>query len=95
MLVLKFYVTQYINYLCHIEGYKAVRVELGEVGGQVVDWAECSDVTDNGDVLAPVAGLIVQFHGSRAEAHIKTTQVVLNGTVHTVSIVPVIQFVVC
>lgn len=85
----------FLNYLGNIEGDKAVRVELGEVGCQVIDWAQGSDVTDYGDVFAPVARLIVQFHSSWAQADIKAAQIVLNGTVYTVSIVPVIQFVVC
>ena len=83
-----------IAHLCNIERDKAVWVKLGEILSQTVEWADCSYVTDYANVLPPVGALIVGLESCGTKRNIKASKAVFNGTIHTVCVVPIHQFVV-
>ena len=81
-------------YLVYVEGYVAVGKSLLEIIGKLVQRTDTANVTDHGDVLVPVAGLVVELQSPHGEGDIEAAETVLYVAVHQVRVIPVVQLVV-
>ena len=72
----------------------AVRESLFEISRKLVQGTDTANVADHGDVLVPVACLVVNLQSFPSQGHVETAEAVLDVAVHKVLVAPVVEFVV-
>ena len=70
------------------------RESLPEVSGELLQGTDTANVADHGDVLVPVACVVVKLKSASSQAHVKTTEAVLDVAVDQVLVAPLQEFVV-
>ena len=76
-------------YLVDIEGDMAVGESLFKFISKLIQRTDGADVADHGDVLVPVAALVVELESPAGEGDVEVTETVLDLAVHQVGVVPV------
>ena len=81
-------------YLVDIEGDMAVGESLFKFISKLIQRTDGADVADHGDVLVPVAALVVELESPAGEGDVEVTETVLDLAVDQVSVVPIKELVV-